>query len=417
MKVRLIAQARTGKTKFIELEAIQNKLYTRWGYTDGEVQETVETCEAKNVGKANEITAEEQAVVQLKRKMQKKIDEGYVESKKGLTTPVSLVIPNFANLQKSFAPCKPIADTPSNCLDGSYVAERKFNGVNLIVTKDADCHVHVYTRRIEDITDHFTGYKEFSEIFEQLASNSLILGELIYREMQGEILVKEDPEQLRGLINSRRKLEDVQKHYQTITKNGEVFLAIFDVLFWENVFVGKLSFTKRREILYKAFPSNAIHNLGKFDQAMIENGRRLKWEGFVLRKPDSTITYTMNGKPDRAGSYKWKFEVTDDFIVTDAIYGKGKHEKYFARFHIAQYDDNGALVDCGYCGPGNLTYEQLVALHKERSNTDGSYKVDPYMVIEVLYRTRTKDAKLEFPVFQRIRDDKKAEDCIYEYGN
>lgn len=408
MKKKLEAAATSGKTKFIEIEAKDEYLITRWGYVDGKVQETKEKCEAKNVGKANFISAEEQAIVRLKRKIKKKMDEGYI-------IPGGTIViekkPDLMALQKYFAPCKPIAKPPKDALTGGYLADRKFNGVNIILVKDQDTNPHVYTRRIDDITEQLYQLNDVKYVFRQMPAKSMILVELIYISNGVE-----EPEKLRALINKRRSVEAVKERYDKISKNGAVTLIAFDVMFWNGSFVGNKDFTKRRSILIRSMEENVPLD-HTFNQQLIDKGKRYKWEGFVLRKPNGKITYTMNGKAKRFGSWKWKYEITDDFIVVDAEYGKGKHDKYFARFKLAQYDKDGHFVDCGYCGPGNLKVEELKEIHADRKSVGGVYRIEPYMIIEVLFRARASGGiKLEFPVFKRIRDDKKPTECVYN-GN
>ena len=413
MKKRLEAVATTGKTKFIEIEAKDEYLITRWGYVDGKVQETKEKCEAKNVGKKNFISAKEQAVIRLKRKIKKKMDKGYI-------VPGSTVVvdkePNLSTLQKYFTLCKPIAKPPKDAFNGSYLAERKFNGVNIILVKDKNGQCKSYTRRMDDITKNLEFIPTIIDKFDYMPNGSMMLTELVYFVWTKWPKKKEAPEFLRGIINKNRSVEDVKIRYKEMTKQinqkgrmfqGEVFAVGFDVMFWDGKFVGDLAFTERRKLF-----GNTV--LAPFTKQLTEEKKKLGWEGFILRKPDGQITYTMNGKAKRFGSWKWKYEITDDFIVVGAEYGKGKHDRYFSRFKLAQYNKDGDLVDCGYCGPGNLKVAELEDLHKDRKATDGTYKVKPYMVIEVLFRARASGGvKLEFPVFKRIRDDKKSTECIF----
>jgi len=419
MKTKLYAKATSGKTKFLELEVAGDYLITRWGYIDGKQQETKELCEGKNTGKVNATTAHEQAVLEYERKIKKKTDEGYVDENIWIATiigtPTSGALPtkqdempNFANLQKHFCPCKPIAKPPKDCLTGKYLADRKFNGVNLIWTRDADGKHHIYTRRIEDITDNIIWMPEFKWNMNKMPNNSMVLLEFTYLTN----LSIEEPEQLRGLINSRRSLKDVKKHYDNIIQNGFIMPVIFDVMFWDNMFMGNTPFIERRKLLNREF-IRFVALCNDFNQKEINSGKISNWEGFILRKKDGLLEYTMNGKAKRSGSWKWKFEETDDFIVRMAEKGKGKNAKYFARFNLIQYNKKGYIIDCGYCGPGKLKVAELEELYKERSDANGDYKIMPFLVVEVLYRTRTKDGKLEFPVLQRIRDDKKPEECIY----
>lgn len=425
MKTKLLAKSTSGKTKFIELEVDGNYLVTRWGYIDGKQQETKELCEAKNIGKVNATTAHEQAILDYNRKIKKKKDEGYIDENLWVSnmvgTPASGQLPtkqdelpNLSNLQKYFCPCKPIVKPPKDCLNGLYLADRKFNGVNLIWTRDENGRHHIYTRRIEDITDNIIWMPEFQKIEKHLANNSMILLELTYFDnTRSSSTVLERPEQLRGIINSKRSLADVKKHYDVISQTGYIMPVIFDVMFWESKFMGNYFFEFRRRKLIQHFPAY-VASCDVFNKHSINKGKENGFEGFILRELKGKLTYTMNGKAKRFGSWKYKFEETDDFVVIMAEKGKGKNDKYFARFNLIQYDKNGLIIDCGYCGPGTLKVEELKELYKERSDSNGDYKILPFLVVEVLYRARTKDGKLEFPVLQRIRDDKKPEECIYE---
>ncbi len=407
MKKKLFARATTGKTKFLELETEGAYLITRWGYIDGKQQETRELCEEKNVGKSNATTPEEQAISEFERKFKKKKESGYLEEAAFKAKGTTEQVPDLSSLQKQFCPCKPIAKSPKDALTHGYLADRKYNGVNIILVKDGDSFPHIYTRRIDDITEQLFQLKEIYEIFDLMKPKSMILVELIYRN-NDDIEV---PEKLRALINKRRSAEAVKERYIEISKDGYISPIIFDVLFWDDMFWGDREFIERR-LLLKLIYEEKVPTQELFTQKLVDKGKKLGWEGFILRDPTGTIAYTMNGKAKRTGSWKWKYEETDDFIVVDAVYGKGKHDKYFARFKLAQYDKDGVLIDCGYCGPGRLKVTELQEIYNDREENK-KYRVKPYMVVEVVYRVRTKDDKLEFPVLQRIRDDKKFTECIY----
>jgi len=409
MKKRLLAKATTGKTKFVELETEKDYLITRWGYVDGKQQETQEKCEPKNVGKTNATTGAEQAILEFKRKVERKKNSGYTEEG-DFDVDKKEETPDLSALQKEFCPCKPIAKPPKDALTGGYLAERKYNGVNIVVNCDENWKPHIYTRRIDDITDQLYQLEEIKAMYNDLPASSMILVELIYVDDNGN----EVPEKLRALINKRRSPEAVKERYDEISKTGKIVPIVFDIMFWENEFYGDKDFLDRREEARGVF-FDLVPDEIEFNQEAIASGKRKGWEGFILRKPDGKIAYTMNGKAKRTGSWKWKYEETDDFVVIDAEYGKGKHDKYFARFKLAQYDHDGAIVECGWCGPGRLKITELQEIYDDREE-NGKYRIAPYMVVEIVYRVRTKESKLEFPVLQRIRDDKKHTECVFN-GN
>ena len=68
-KVTLYQKGRTGKTKVIEMWTVGSKFYRRWGQLDGKQQETMKECKPMNLGKANELSAAEQAVAEMEAKI------------------------------------------------------------------------------------------------------------------------------------------------------------------------------------------------------------------------------------------------------------------------------------------------------------------------------------------------------------
>ena len=159
---------------------------------------------------------------------------------------------------------------------------------------------------------------------------------------------------------------------------------------------------------------------------MVDTAKENRWEGFILRRPEDKITFTMNGKPKRKGSYKFKFIETTDCIVTKVSNGSGKHEKRFARFRLAQYEkspffDEPVLVDCGWAGGGRLGEENMDLLTAELAEKGYNLektdlKEEDWFVVELEYQSRQeRNSKgqlcFEFPIIIRTRNDKPLKEC------
>ncbi len=70
-----------GKPQFWEISYDGATIITKWGYIDGEVQETRDVItKGKNVGKKNETTPEQQALSEAQSQWEKKLKKGYVKS-------------------------------------------------------------------------------------------------------------------------------------------------------------------------------------------------------------------------------------------------------------------------------------------------------------------------------------------------
>jgi lipoyl(octanoyl) transferase len=149
---------------------------------------------------------------------------------------------------------------------------------------------------------------------------------------------------------------------------------------------------------------------------------RLRLEGLIAKRADA---------PYRAGRsphwLKLRTERVDDFVVVGFTPPQGARTG-FGALHLAAFDGE-ALVYCGRAGSG-FGEEQLVtlreALDAERREspacggplpTDrGHVWVEPRLVAEVRYLTWTEEGLLRQPVFLRLRDDKRPDECPMPVG-
>ena len=90
----LYAKASTGKIKQWSVWTEGDTIYVEHGQQGGKMQVKETVCKPKNVGRANETTAEEQAISEAKSKWKKQYDKDYRESVDEL--PES-TLPNLAH--------------------------------------------------------------------------------------------------------------------------------------------------------------------------------------------------------------------------------------------------------------------------------------------------------------------------------
>lgn len=69
-----------GKLRSLEIITVGDKLFQISGLVDGAKVTSSRTCKAKNIGKSNETTAEEQALLEAQSKVNDKLTNGYFES-------------------------------------------------------------------------------------------------------------------------------------------------------------------------------------------------------------------------------------------------------------------------------------------------------------------------------------------------
>jgi len=78
--ITLYKKAKTGKIQVYTSWTLASTLYSEYGELGGKMQESSIDCVGKNIGRANETTPEEQAILEGKAKCQLKRDKGYFDT-------------------------------------------------------------------------------------------------------------------------------------------------------------------------------------------------------------------------------------------------------------------------------------------------------------------------------------------------
>jgi|TARA_B110000263_G_scaffold217267_1_gene203229 ATP-dependent DNA ligase len=422
MKVTLYQKHLTGRLKHMAIEVKSNQIFTEWWTSkeeeDGKKQNTKETISGKNKGRSNETSDNEQAILEFERKIKRKKEEGYVENREDAVLGEEAVVSSV--LTQAFAPSKPISklkekDEP---YDGNWLAERKHNG-SCILLHNTGNQLIGYTRRIKPITEILSVIPQIQECLKLLPEESLVIGELVAIDSKGI----EDPKVLKAVTTETTTETKALAKYNSLIEEGYKFdYNVFDILFWNGEDVTELPFTERLQ-LTDIFGKREVTI---FTEDMMKEAIQKNWEGFILRRPDDIITFTMNGKPKRKGSYKFKFIETTDCIVTKVCPGSGKHEVRFARFRLAQYEnspffDEPVIVDCGWAGGGRLGEENMDLItadliQKGYELKKNNLEEKDWFVVELEYQSRqSRNDKgqlcFEFPIIIRTREDKPLNEC------
>lgn len=221
--------------------------------------------------------------------------------------------------------------------------------------------------------------------------------------------------QRRGKLS---RLSDVER----ATVSAPVFLFLFDFLGFEDFDLRPLPLLERKRLLRQVLPAAGPL---RFVDHILERGedfyagiRRLGLEGMVAKRARSP--YIAGRSPTWL---KIRAERTGDFVIVGYTLPDGPRGGLRA-LHVAALD-GPRLVWVGKVGTGfsaaqvRALEEQLEPLRRDDPAAIGDLPrgagqvwVEPRLVAEIRFIEMTASGHLRHPVFARLRDDKRPEDCL-----
>jgi bifunctional non-homologous end joining protein LigD len=291
-----------------------------------------------------------------------------------------------------------------------WLFEPKLDGYRVLATR-AGGDPRLFTR---NGNDYSLSFPELLRPIAALPFERLVLdGEVVALDAEG----RPSFQRLQGRARLSRPLD-----IRHAAVNTPVTYYAFDLLGFEDFDLRPLALTERKAMLRRVLPPigplRYLDHVEDEGEALYREAERLGLEGVVAKKAAS---------PYRAGrSAAWlkiRSRKTGDFAVVGFTAPKGSRGG-FGALHLADHVD-GKLVYAGRAGSG-FTDRQLAELsatlqaHRRRDPPcagpvpagKGMSWVEPLLVCEVEYTEWTEEGLLRQPVFLRLRDDKKVEDCV-----
>jgi len=428
----------------------------------------------KNAGRANAITAEQDALAEARRDVRKKWDfEGYDEyletGQDQFGQPLWTNIDNrnqgvsiphlLTSLPSSFCLYKPEntfwdqKKLVEKARAGKALYTLKRDGIAHWVVKDYYGEIKIYSRRSrpwsdrEAPTEMLDGSLDYStakpwalrfpHLVEavkrlNLPNGTMMAAELVVTGANGRDAFPIASGYTKG--HTERSLADQQQYG----------LPMF--YWWDLPFLGGMNLLERtvqeRYNVITSFWSNAV-DVAKQIQPIqymrfptpedaVIYAKKHGFEGFVVVDPEAIYGdrgWNLKGKPDRPSTCaKLKPDFEDDFVAfwdpDNGVgeWGTGKHE----RNKTVELPDGSRVVHGGVGSIMLYQYndkKELIPISKVSSGMDYAFQAQlrkehfPF-VCEVQYKERTyisdgdKTNALRHPTFLRLRPDKKMEECV-----
>ena len=303
-----------------------------------------------------------------------------------------------------------------------WIFELKLDGYRLIAAKSHG-EALLLTRNGNDYTAVFP---EIANAVQKLPLDDIIIdGEVVVLDPGGK------PSFSR--LQRRGRLSSAIDVRRASVELPAVFFA-FDLLAFEDFDLRGLPLVTRKELLLDALPSlgpvRSLDHIEREGERFLEQVTELGLEGIIAKKADA---------PYRAGrSSKWlkiKSDQTGEFVIVGFTAPRGSRS-HLGALQVADWV-NGTLVYAGRVGTGfndallNELGDLLAPTVRPEAACEGpviapgapprssadiletstTTWVQPRYVCEVRYAEFTPDGVLRHPVFVRLRNDKRPDEC------
>jgi bifunctional non-homologous end joining protein LigD len=307
-----------------------------------------------------------------------------------------------------FKDVQPMLATPGEPFTRpDWVFEIKYDGYRLLAGKEHG-EVRLISRNRHDFTAVFP---EIAEVLAALPYEHFLLdGEVVVHDAEG--LPSFAGLQQRGRLT--RELDIGRAAVQ-----WPATLYAFDLLLCGEYDLRPLPLTARKRLLAELLPTvgpiRVSEHIEQAGEAMFEQLKSLGLEGIVAKRASSA--YVGRRSPDWV---KVSARSTDDFAVVGYTPPQDRRTGLGALL-LAQRGADG-WVYAGRVGGGfseqdlaslseRLTVAPQDAPPRDAQDETNARWVAPELVVEVRFKERSPNGRLRHPVFQRLRDDKAAEDC------
>lgn len=290
---------------------------------------------------------------------------------------------------------------------GDWSFEIKYDGYRLLAIIKNN-KIILKTRNNHDWSDKFP---QIVQALKKLPLSNVIL--------DGEIVALDK--------NRVSKFALLQNAIQ-VNKNSIMKYYVFDLLYYDNRYLGNMPLGKRRQILqkllYGAVNKNSLIQFSKDltgdIKQMFKRLCREGYEGVIAKNQDSFY------QPQRTRDWlKIKCTAKQEFVI-GGYTSPGDSRDFFGALLLGYYSRNKKLIYCGKVGTGfnAQTLRKIFSYLQDYSQTKCSFAttppgkdlhwVKPKLVAAIAFKEWTPDGYLRQPVFQGLRLDKAANKIVKE---
>jgi len=323
--------------------------------------------------------------------------------------PVKVMLfPKAANVEDAFR----IVGKPA-------AFEYKYDGFRVMINKEPEGKVKIFTRRLENVT------RQFPEIVEYVKSH--VKGKSFMLDCEAVGFDAKTGEYTDFQAISQR----IRRKYgiENMRKNFPIELVIFDVIYYNGESLIDEKFRSRRKLIEKIvkeeskkiiLAKNIVTDNEKLVERFYEEALKDNQEGLMGKsltapyKPGARIGHAVKLKPD---------DNDFDLVITGAEWGTGKRAGWLTSFDVSCRNGD-ELLEVGKVSTGlkelkaqGLSFEEMTEKLKELVVEEHGRKIEvrPEIVVTVQYQniqkspTYSSGYALRFPRITRLREDRSVE--------
>ncbi|MBU2576580.1 MAG: ATP-dependent DNA ligase [Nanoarchaeota archaeon] len=294
--------------------------------------------------------------------------------------------------------------------------EYKYDGFRVMINKEKNGKVKIFTRRLEEVTNQFPEIVEYVE--SHVTSESFILdAEAV--GFNSETKKYTDFQAISQRIRRKYGIEKMQKAFP-------IELAVFDIIYFDGKSLIDTPFGERRKlikkiireepfkiVLAKQIITEDVAEVEKFyEMALNDNQEGLMGKSLIAPyKPGARVGYAVKLKPE---------DNDFDLVITGAEWGTGKRAGWLTSFNVSCSND-GELLEIGKVSTGlkeleggDLSFKEMTDRLNELiiEEHGRNIRVRPEIVVTVQYQniqkspTYSSGYALRFPRITRLREDR-----------
>jgi bifunctional non-homologous end joining protein LigD len=357
----------------------------------------------------SEMESEPEAILGIRSKVSKK---SKTASRKAISVE--------STSENLFPKIKPMLAHPfEKAFDNKqWVFEVKWDGVRALLFKK-DKEIKIQSRNGNNITRQYPEVVTAAKLSLRNCKSAILDGEIVVLNEHG--IPDFHRHQRRMHIQSRQEIMAMSVEYPST-------YYVFDILYKDDQSVEGLGYLERRDLLSSNLKTNDTIKISEFIEEkgteILASSKKLKLEGIVAKHKRSVYREGIRSRD----WLKIKNTKTQDCIIIGYTEGLGSRVRHFGSLVLAVYSaSEKKLKFAGHAGTGfndqtlSEIYSRLRELKRKSMPIDKvpylnreTTWLEPVLVAEIKFDEWTPDGILRAPVFLRLRDDKKPQECMIE---